>query len=88
MAVIPYKNGLALGAYYCGVFGLIPCVGSVLGPTALVLGILGIRKANREPAVEGMGHAITGIVLGSIEIVLYVILPLIFVAIQVLRTVP
>ena len=25
--LIPYKNGKALAAYYCGVFSLIPCVG-------------------------------------------------------------
>jgi hypothetical protein len=64
--LIPYKNGQALAAYYCGIFGLIPCVGLVLGPAALVLGVLGLRKAKANPRAKGGGHAIAGIVLGSL----------------------
>jgi hypothetical protein len=64
--IIPYRNPLALAAYYCGVFSLIPCVGLALGPTALVLGILGLRASRRNAKAHGMGHAITGIVLGSL----------------------
>jgi hypothetical protein len=75
-AIIPYKNAKALIAYYLGVFGLIPCVGSLLGPAALVLGILGLRYVQAHPTAKGTGHAITGIVLGSIEILIYVVLPL------------
>jgi hypothetical protein len=78
--LIPYRNARALAAYYCGVFGLIPCVGSLLGPVALVLGILGLRYRNRNPAAHGAGHAITGIVLGSLEVIAYVIFPLVLVA--------
>jgi len=74
--IIPYKNAKALIAYYLGVFGLIPCVGSLLGPAALVLGILGLRHVQAYPTAKGTGHAITGIVLGSIEILIYLVLPL------------
>ena len=66
--IIPYKNPKALLAYYCGVFGLIPCAGLVLGPTALILGILGLRYVRANPSAKGTGHAITGIVLGSLEL--------------------
>src|SRR3989442_1081509 len=38
--LIPYTNPKALIAYYLGIFGLIPCLGAILGPAALVLGIL------------------------------------------------
>src|SRR5262245_26603803 len=38
--LIPYKNGQALAAYYCGVFSLIPVIGVLLGPIAIILGIL------------------------------------------------
>jgi phage FluMu protein Com len=65
-AIIPYRNPLALVAYYVGVFSLIPCLGLVLGPTALVLGILGVRYRNRHERAGGIGHAIAGIVLGTI----------------------
>jgi len=63
---IPYKNPMALVAYYVGVFAVIPCVGLLLGPTALILGILGIRYRNKHPTAGGLGHAITGVVLGSL----------------------
>ena len=61
--LIPYKNGKALAAYYCGVFSLIPLFGCVLSVFAVVLGVMGIVYANQHPAAKGKGHAITGIVL-------------------------
>jgi hypothetical protein len=64
--LIPYKNSKALTAYYCGVFSLIPCVGAVLGPIALVLGILGLNYAKEHPRAKGQAHAIVGIVLGGL----------------------
>jgi len=64
--LIPYKNPLGLSAYYCGVFSFIPCAGLLLGPTALVLGILGVRYRNKHPTAGGMGHAISGIVMGGL----------------------
>jgi predicted Zn finger-like uncharacterized protein len=69
--IIPYKNGRALIAYYLGVFSLIPCVGHLLGPAALVLGVLGIRYVKANPTAKGTGHAIAGIVLGSLTTLLY-----------------
>lgn len=61
--LIPYKNGKALAAYYCGVFSLIPVFGCVLSVIAVVLGVMGIMYANQHPAAKGKAHAITGIVL-------------------------
>jgi predicted Zn finger-like uncharacterized protein len=68
--IIPYKNARALTAYYLGVFSLIPCLGLLLGPAALILGILGIRYVKANPAAKGTGHAIAGIVLGSLTTLL------------------
>lgn len=62
--IIPYKNGMALASYYCGVFSLIPGLGCALGIVAVVLGIMGIAHANKHPKARGKGHAITGIILG------------------------
>lgn len=76
--IVPYKNGPALAAYYCGVFGLIPVAGFVLGPVALILGILGLLRVRRDPRAHGTGHAIAGIVLGLIDPVLWVVIILIF----------
>jgi hypothetical protein len=67
--LIPYRNGQALAAYYCGVFSLIPCVGLILGPIALIMGILGLRYSKLHPAAKGGGHAIAGIVLGLLVLI-------------------
>ncbi len=64
--VIPYKNGTALGAYYCGVFSFIPILGCVLGPVAIILGVMGVLYANKHPKAKGTGHAIFGIVAGLV----------------------
>jgi predicted permease len=61
--MIPYKNGKALAAYYCGVFSFIPLLGCILGPIAIILGILGLAHAKKFPKSKGKGHAIAGIVL-------------------------
>jgi len=65
-ALIPLKNPLALTAYYCGVFALIPCFGLLLGPAALGLGVAGVRAYRRDPRVRGLAHAWVGIVLGTL----------------------
>jgi uncharacterized protein DUF4190 len=72
--IIPYRNGPALAAYYCGVFALIPGIGFVLGPIAFILGIVGLVKARKSPKAHGTGHAITGIILGLIAPPLWIVL--------------
>lgn len=64
--MIPYKNGMALASYYCGVFALIPCVGVLLGALALIFGFMGLSHARKHPESSGKAHAIVGIVLGSL----------------------
>jgi DNA-directed RNA polymerase subunit RPC12/RpoP len=64
--LIPYKNGKALAAYYVGVFSLIPCLALILGPIALILGILGLNYAREHPEARGAGHAWAGIILGGL----------------------
>lgn len=64
--VIPYRNGPALAAYYFGIFSLIPCFGLVLGITALVLGILGLKKHRLQPGCGGKVHAWVGVILGGL----------------------
>jgi WD40 repeat protein len=67
--IIPYRNGKALAAYYCGIFGLVPGLGLVLGPAAVVLGFLGWRVVRARPEAKGTGHSITGVVLGALTTV-------------------
>ncbi len=72
--LIPYKNGKALAAYYCGVFGFVACVLGlgVFGVVPIILGFLGLSHAKRYPESRGQGHAITGIILGSIQVLCFI----------------
>lgn len=67
--LIPTKNPFALAGYYVSVFSLIPCAGLVLGPLAIIFGVLGIGQVKRIRGLPGTGHSITAIVLGSITLI-------------------
>lgn len=80
------KESQALIAYDCAIFGLIPCVCSVLGPVALVLGILSRSAIRNNPMLPGKAHAWVGIILGGIETLLGVIAIAAMVLEKALRT--
>jgi hypothetical protein len=57
-----------------GILGLfIPYIGSLLAVTAIVLGIVSLRKIKRNPALTGKGFAIAGLVLGIIGLILIIV---------------
>ena len=61
--VIPYKNPLALAAYYTAIGALlIPGLGIV----SLVMGIKGLRARKAKPVIKGAVHAWIGIVVGAL----------------------
>ena len=70
--LIPTKNMPALLSYYFGVFGLIPLLGLPLSVAAIVSGLIGMRKYKMKPTPGAKGHAVTGIVLGVLELVVFV----------------
>lgn len=78
--IIPYKNGAALAGYYVSIAALIPVLGLVLGPVAIVLGVLGIRARSRNPAVHGLAHAWVAIILGSLVVLGHIALVVLFAA--------
>jgi hypothetical protein len=69
--IIPYKNGWALASYYCGVFSLIPLAGHLLGPLALLFGILGLVRVSKYPTARGTAHAVVGLILGLLTTVVW-----------------
>jgi hypothetical protein len=76
---IPYKNMPALISYYLGIFSILPCVGAIMGPIAIFLGIKGLKLANQHPEARGKGHAITGIICGSLFGLLWILVDLLFI---------
>lgn len=67
--VIPYKNPMALTAYYLGIFSLIPFLGGILALPAVVLGVLGLRRRAANASAKGAIHAWIGITLGTLSLV-------------------
>jgi len=63
--IIPYKNPPALVGYYFGIASLIPVVGLVTGPIALVLGIIGLVRRAKQPAIRGAAHAWVAMIVGG-----------------------
>lgn len=63
--LIPYRNPTALTSYYIGLLAIIPILGIVLGIAALILGLMGLRSARKNPEVRGKIHAWVGIIIGG-----------------------
>ncbi|MET7454682.1 DUF4190 domain-containing protein [Streptomyces sp. NPDC005574] len=63
-------NGLAIASLICGIIGVF-LLNVILGPIAIVLGVVGMRQA---PAKGGAGMAKAGVVLGIVDLVLFGIL--------------
>lgn len=64
--LIPYRNPAALGGYYLAIFSLIPVLGLVLGPAAVLCGGLGLRGVLKNARARGTAHAWVAIVLGAL----------------------
>ena len=69
--LIPTGNPPALVGYYLAVFSLIPCFGLLLAIPAVVLGVLGMKKAKAQPDAKGAAHAWVAIILGSLTTLLW-----------------
>jgi hypothetical protein len=61
------SNGAAVAAL---VMGILLCIPVITGVGGIILGVVGIRTA-RDPRAGGRGLAITGIVLGVLNLVLW-----------------
>ena len=74
-------SGLAIGSLVCGILSLmVVCCGIsiVLGPVAIVLGIMGRREIARSSGmVSGDGMALSGLILGAVSTALAAIFILI-----------
>lgn len=66
-AVVPYRNASALIAYYAAVFAIIPVIGFVLGPPALIMGVVGLAHAWRNPGAHGWLHGSFAVAVGGLS---------------------
>jgi hypothetical protein len=81
--VPPSNNGVAIAAFVAGVIAIvlswIPLFDIVLAAPAVILGGLGISRANRTHGM-GKGLAIAGLILGAISILVTLVVFAIVVA--------
>jgi hypothetical protein len=79
--VIPPSKSLAIASLIIGIFSVISsivCIGILTGPIAIVLGSMALVKIQNEPSrYGGSGMAITGIVTGSIPILIFLLIAMI-----------
>jgi hypothetical protein len=59
------RNRTAIQAYRYSILSLIPVVGLLIAPVALVLTFLAWREARREPASSQNGFVVVALVLGT-----------------------
>ncbi|MEU0300828.1 DUF4190 domain-containing protein [Streptomyces sp. NPDC006175] len=64
------QEGHPHASLVCGIVGLV-FFSVILGPVAIVLGVFGLRQV---PAKGGAGMAKAGLVLGIIDVILFVVL--------------
>lgn len=76
VATPPRTNSMATGAMICSLLaipGMFFCLGFVLAPAGLVLGIVGLGQIKNRPYETGEGQAWTGIILGGLLTLLTVL---------------
>jgi hypothetical protein len=66
---IDSSNALARTAYRCALLALVPFLGLVLGPAALIMGLIGRLREKANPSEGGAGLAMAAMVLGGITLV-------------------
>ena len=64
-------NGFAVAGLCCGIVGIF-LANIILGPLAVIFGGIGLRNANR--GARGHGMALAAVILGVVDVVLYVVL--------------
>jgi hypothetical protein len=57
-------NPTARFAYLCSLWAIVPFLGLVLGPAAVLIGIVGRVYERAQPSTRGSGQARAAIVLG------------------------
>jgi hypothetical protein len=68
----PWKNPAAVYAYAVALAGMTPVLGLVLGPTAVILGLVGEARLRRNPEIKGLSFVRAGIVLGTLDFIVNV----------------
>jgi len=70
-------EGLAIASLVCGLFFIIPILGAITGVIAIILGIIALVQISKnKETLKGNGMAISGIIMGTIGIIIIPIIAL------------
>ena len=69
VSFLPAGNVNARRGYLCALVGLVPGLGVLFGPLAIVFGAIGLRAARRDEQQRGYGHAYVSRLAGAVEFV-------------------
>ena len=64
-------NGLAVASFVCSMVGIV-VFGIIMGILAICFGAVGLSRTKYFPEESGKGFAITGIVVGIIEVIIMI----------------
>ncbi|MBM4020243.1 MAG: DUF4190 domain-containing protein [Planctomycetes bacterium] len=78
VAATARTSGMAIASLVLGLVGIFAC--GFLGILAIIFGAVGMRDTRRDPNVKGRGLAVAGLILGIIDIVLWLVWLLILAA--------
>lgn len=72
---------LGIGALVVSLMGGSSCVlfcfvGLILGIFAIIMGLIALMQITRDPAQEGRGISIAGIILGTISVIIFLVFTL------------
>jgi len=80
----PQSNGLATASMIVGIVS-ITCLGPLPGVAAIILGAVALSQMKKNPeSVGGRPQAITGIVTGSLSVVIYAVIIIFYIVVVVL----
>lgn len=71
--LIPARNIPSVIGYYLSVFSLVPFLGLLLGPAAVVFGVVGLVRASRVPEAKGKIHSWAAIILGGLTSLAHIV---------------
>jgi uncharacterized membrane protein YvbJ len=78
-------NGLAIAALVLGIASFIPPL-AICSIPAIILGAIALNQIKKEPAVEGKGMALAGIICGSIALFLWICLIIFWIVVAITST--
>lgn len=68
--MMPTENPAALWGYYLGIVSMLPILGAILVPFALIYSVKGRKAYKANPEIYGSAHATTGLVTGTIGLII------------------